>query len=71
MPLEKATTSSLAALKAYGAGKKIGGTKGDAESIPYFKHAIELDPNFALAYADLSATYQNLGEGGRSREHAQ
>jgi DNA-binding winged helix-turn-helix (wHTH) protein/tetratricopeptide (TPR) repeat protein len=71
MPLEKATTSSIAALKAYGAGKKIGETKGEAESIPYFKHAIDLDPNFALAYASLSGAYQNLGEGGISRGYAQ
>ena len=27
--------------------------KRDAESIPFFKRAIELDPNFALAYASL------------------
>ena len=71
MPLEKATTPSLDALKAYSTGKNIGGTKGEAESIPFLKHAIELDPNFALAYGDLSGKYQNLGEGGLSRVYAQ
>ena len=71
VPLEKATTPSLDALKAYSAGLKIGGTKGDVESIPFFKRAIELDPNFALAYGGLSGAYQNLGEYGFSREYAQ
>jgi len=71
VPLEKATTPSLDALKAYSAGLKIGGTKGDLESIPFFKRAIELDPNFALAYGGLSGAYQNLGEYGLSREYAQ
>jgi eukaryotic-like serine/threonine-protein kinase len=71
MPLEKATTPSLDALKAYSTGSKIGGTKGEAESIPFLKHAIELDPNFALAYGGLSGIYQNLGESGLSREFAQ
>jgi eukaryotic-like serine/threonine-protein kinase len=51
VPLEKATTPSLDALKAYSTGLKIGGTKGDVESIPFFKRAIELDPNFVLPMA--------------------
>ena len=51
-PLEQATTPSLEALKAFSLGQKVQNTKGDdAAAIPFFKHAIELDPNFALAYA--------------------
>src|ERR1700720_4717140 len=43
---------------------------GEAESIPLFQHAVELDPNFALAYARLSAIYSNVGEEDRASEYA-
>jgi serine/threonine protein kinase/tetratricopeptide (TPR) repeat protein len=62
VPLE-ATTASLEALKAFSMGAAIGGTKGDAESIPFLKRAIELDPNLALAYLYLGNAYGNLGQG--------
>ena len=38
--------------------------KGDAEAIPFFKRAIELDRTFALAYAALSLSYFNLSQAG-------
>jgi tetratricopeptide (TPR) repeat protein len=53
VPLEQATTPSLEALKAYSSGVQTTGTKGPGEAIPYFRRAIELDPNFAAAYAYL------------------
>ena len=52
VPVE-ATTPSLEALKAYSMGITTGRTKGDAEAIPFMKRAIELDPNFAMAYAGI------------------
>ena len=52
-PLEQATTPSLEALKAYSSGIQTTGTKGPQAAIPFFKRAIELDPNFASAYAYL------------------
>jgi eukaryotic-like serine/threonine-protein kinase len=52
-PLEQATTPSLEALKAYSSGIQTTGTKGPDAAIPFFKRAIELDPNFAAAYAYL------------------
>jgi eukaryotic-like serine/threonine-protein kinase len=61
VPLE-ATTSSLEALKAFSMGATISETKGQAESIPFFRHAIELDPNFALAYLYLGNAYGNMGQ---------
>jgi eukaryotic-like serine/threonine-protein kinase len=64
-PLEEATTSSLAALKAFSEGEETRDKKGDDEAIPFYQHAIELDPNFALAYARLGAIYGNLRERGR------
>ncbi len=56
-PLEEATTSSLEALKAYTEARRVQSEKGEAEAIPLLKHAVELDPNFALAYVDLGLFY--------------
>jgi serine/threonine protein kinase/tetratricopeptide (TPR) repeat protein len=69
-PVTEATTSSLEALKAYAAADEMRNGGGEAESIPLFQHAIELDPNFALAYARLAAVYNNVGEDDRSVEAA-
>jgi DNA-binding winged helix-turn-helix (wHTH) protein len=69
-PLEQATTPSFDALKAYSAGWKVRNMKGPADSIPYFRHAIDLDPKFALAYGALSTSYQMLGEDGHGSEFA-
>jgi eukaryotic-like serine/threonine-protein kinase len=61
-PLDEATTSSLEALKAY-TDAKAARDKGDEYgAVPRFKHAIELDPNFASAYAYLGTTYSNMGQ---------
>ena len=43
---------------------------GDAEAIPFYKRAIELDPNFAMAYAALGASYFNLNQGDLAAENA-
>ena len=69
-PVTEATTSSLEALKAFAAADEMRNGGGEAESIPLFQHAIELDPNFAMAYARLSAIYFNLGEEDRAVESA-
>ena len=61
-PLEQATTPSVEALKAFSSGRKVQRTEGDAAAIPFFKRAIELDPNFALAYAWLGLVYVDIGE---------
>ena len=61
-PLFVAATSSLPALKAYSQARDryaAGDTRG---AVPFFIRAIELDPKFAVAYADLGAVYGNLGE---------
>jgi eukaryotic-like serine/threonine-protein kinase len=70
-PVTEATTSSLEALKAYAAADEIRNGGGEAESIPLFQHAIELDPNFAMAHARLAAVYNNVGEEDKSLEEAQ
>ena len=68
VPLVEATTSSLDALKAYSLGAKTLGEKGPADGLPYFQHAIELDPNFALGYSALGDDYNSMGEVGRASE---
>jgi tetratricopeptide (TPR) repeat protein len=61
-PLEEGTTSSLEALQAFTQAIRVRSEKGDPDSIPYFKRAIELDPNFARAYATLGTVYSNIGQ---------
>ncbi|HKV81224.1 MAG TPA: protein kinase [Candidatus Sulfotelmatobacter sp.] len=61
-PLPEATTSSLEALKAWTAGYKVYFSSGPATAVPFFKHAIDIDPNFAVAYASLGRVYGDIGE---------
>ena len=69
VPVE-ATTPSLEALKAYSLGITTGRSKGDAEAIPFMKRAIELDPNFAMAYCAIAVEYSNLGRADLAAENA-
>jgi tetratricopeptide (TPR) repeat protein/tRNA A-37 threonylcarbamoyl transferase component Bud32 len=70
VPLEQATTSSLDALTAYGLALATWDKKGDQDSLPIFKKAVDLDPNFAIAYGGLATIYQNLGQFELARECA-
>jgi len=60
--LEQATTLSLDALKAYSAGMNAWRRQGDVAAIPFFQHAIELDPSFAMAYAALGGVYNEMSK---------
>jgi DNA-binding winged helix-turn-helix (wHTH) protein/tetratricopeptide (TPR) repeat protein len=68
-PIEQATTPSLEALKALSLAVKTSHEMSLVESIPFFERAIELDPNFALAYANLGNNYIGIGEPGRAAEN--
>jgi serine/threonine protein kinase/tetratricopeptide (TPR) repeat protein len=70
VPLEQATTSSLDALNAYGLALSTWDKKGDRDSLPIFRKAIELDPNFAMAYGALATINHNLGESELARGNA-
>ncbi len=61
-PIVPNTTSSLEAVKFLSLGRRAQQEKGGDAAIPFYKHAIALDPNFAAAYAALGTTYFNLGE---------
>ncbi len=45
-------------------------TQGYAAAVPYFKSAIDLDPNFAMAYARLGVEYFNLNQPTLAAEYA-
>ena len=62
-PLEEATTSSLDALKAFSDGVATRNRGDEAGAAAMLRHAIELDPNFALATAYLGSSYNNMGQG--------
>jgi hypothetical protein len=69
MPIEQVTTSSLPALKAYALGQKARSERGNLVATSFLKRAIELDPNFAAAYANLSSIYGDLAEDGLQNEN--
>src|SRR5207253_8281200 len=71
VPIEQATTTSLEGLKAFSLGQAARNRGMEPQSIPYFQNAIELDPNFAMAYAVLGQVYANMGENAFSVEYTQ
>ena len=68
--LLEATTSSLPALRAFTLGMAEHQQVKNREAIPFFQRAVELDPNFASAWAFLSVMYNNTGQAQRSVECA-
>jgi tetratricopeptide (TPR) repeat protein len=66
-PLQEATTPSLEALKAYSAGIKVNVSGGNESGI-FFRKAVEIDPQFAIAYANLGLHYSGIGESVLSAE---
>jgi len=70
-PLSEATTSSLEALQQYTEAGRAQREQGDVAAIPYAKRAIELDRDFAVAYASLAGDYSNLNQPSLARENFQ
>ncbi|MGC1452556.1 MAG: protein kinase [Candidatus Sulfotelmatobacter sp.] len=70
-PLAQATTFSIEALKSYSLGLKAFAENGDTAAIPFFQRAVDLDPNFALAYTGLAVAYGNLRETDSAKENYQ
>jgi len=60
-PIEQVTTPSLAALQAYSLGRARIRNDEDLAAVPFLEHAIQLDPNFAMAYASLGLIYMGTG----------
>ena len=69
-PLAEATTPSLEALQAYSLGYRAQLIQNSPPAaLPLVKRAVELDPNFAMAYARLGTIYNNFGEAGLASEN--
>jgi tetratricopeptide (TPR) repeat protein/tRNA A-37 threonylcarbamoyl transferase component Bud32 len=60
--LEQVTTPSQEALKAFSAARTAVFTRGFAAAIPHLQRAIAIDPQFAMAHADLGFFYWNMGQ---------
>jgi len=67
--LEQATTSSLEALKEYSLQMKAARENGSAAALPHGLRALELDPQFALAYWAVGGNYGDILEYGRARDY--
>jgi len=72
MPLAEATTSSIEALKAYSTAMKVAlSSSGGAEAaLPFFRRAVEIDPNFGIAHAQLGTHLSARGESVLAAESA-
>ena len=68
-PLMEATTTSLEALQAFTQGRALIQRQGSAAALPYLKRAVEIDPNFAVAYASLASLYKNIEEPALAKEN--
>src|SRR5467141_2598841 len=71
MSLSQATTSSLDALKALSLADTKHNMGDELGAVPNYQHAIEIDPNFAMAYARLGTIYNNLGQTQLSEQNRQ
>jgi DNA-binding winged helix-turn-helix (wHTH) protein/tetratricopeptide (TPR) repeat protein len=71
VPIAQASTSSLEALKAYSIGEYMVGRMGkeETETLPMFQRAVELDPQFAMAYVAIATDYYNLSEYNLARPY--
>ena len=70
VPLQEASTPSLDALRAYSMGLKTRMTKGSRAAIPFYQRAVEIDPNFAIAYNALAVVSRNVNDFQREEEYA-
>jgi tetratricopeptide (TPR) repeat protein len=69
-PLAEATTPSIEALKAYSTGIRTSLSSGNEAAIPFFRRAVEIDPKFASAHAQLGIRYSAIGESVLAAESA-
>lgn len=61
-PLSTANTGSFEALRSYSDAGHLAHQGRYADAVPMYQRAIELDPKFAMAYAELSGAYRNVGD---------
>ncbi len=69
VPIEQVTTASLDALKAFALGNAEFERGREMASLPFYRRAVELDPNFAWVYARMGTVYSNAGESEPAKEY--
>jgi serine/threonine protein kinase/tetratricopeptide (TPR) repeat protein len=69
--IEQATTSSLEALKAYAMGNEERNKGKVREALALYQRAVDLDPNFAMAYARIAVFYGNQSQFESAKEYVQ
>jgi len=70
VPIMNASTFSFEALQAYNTGSNLGSDGKVLECIPYLQKAIDLDPKFAMAQANLGVAYYDLGDTKKAAGYA-
>jgi tetratricopeptide (TPR) repeat protein len=65
-PLERVTTRSLAALRAYSEGMRLVNNGRQPEALTFLNQAVELDSNFGMAWRRIGATYNNFNDPARA-----
>jgi len=68
MPLPEATTSSLEALELYADSLRLAAEE-DAVLIDLLRRVLEIDPEFAMAHAQIGMKYYIRGDASRGDEH--
>ncbi len=69
-PLSAVTTGSLEALRRYTAALRANEEGDDDRAVGLLEDAVEVDPEFAMAYRKLAAIWFNRGDRSRMREYA-
>lgn len=71
VPIERATTPSLEALKAYSLAVQLEDHGHDmATMLQMYRRAVEIDPGFAMGYSALANVYYSNDEGAQAAEAA-
>ncbi|MGH9331781.1 MAG: protein kinase domain-containing protein, partial [Vicinamibacterales bacterium] len=68
VPVTQATTPSLEALKAFTTGLRLFSEGRYQPALPHLERATTIDPQFALAYAQMGTAYNNLRDFGPARD---
>src|SRR6266702_2466001 len=69
LPLDRAATGSLDALKAFSEGRRLAREKGAIDAVPALRKAIESDSRFALAHSNLAVAHYNLNQNALAADH--
>jgi hypothetical protein len=69
IPLPEASTQSLEALQAHSLDYKVIYSNGGKAALPFFRRAVEIDPNFAMAFLWMGLAYTDMGESAFVKEN--